>query len=178
MSRDGVRTYRFTISQTADRLRESLATIEWAVSLLPERWSHAVPDYYEPDAWGAAMNVAHLAVYEDKLAGPVLASLGAGGDGTDAATSADERTAEAFAIADRPLPELLERLRSARERQIKIVEGFDPERFNVLLAPHWGRLYPRYGSRLHSAAWVATKTFQHTWEHGNAILRLALFSPD
>jgi hypothetical protein len=24
---------------------------------------------------------------------------------------------------------------------------------------------------------VATKTFQHTWEHGNAILRVALFAP-
>ena len=29
----------------------------------------------------------------------------------------------------------------------------------------------------HSIAWVATKTFQHTWEHGNAILRVALFAP-
>ena len=178
MSDDGVRTYHFTVKETADRLRDSLATVEWAVSLLTERWSHDLPDHYEPDAWGAAMNVAHLAVYEDVLATPLLASLAAGGDGTDAAASASERTAEAFAIADQPLPVLLERLRDARKRQIRIVEGYDPERFNVPVAPHWGRLYPRYGSRLHSAAWVATKTFQHTWEHGNAILRLALFSPD
>jgi hypothetical protein len=27
----------------------------------------------------------------------------------------------------------------------------------------------------HSAAWVAAKTFQHTWEHGNSILCIALF---
>ena len=178
MSGDGIRTYEFTIKGTADHLRDSLTTVEWAVSLLPERWSHALPDYYEPEAWGAAMNVAHLAVYEDKLAGPVLASLAAGGDGTDASASVDERTAEAFAIADQPLPALLDRLRRARQRQIETVEAFDPERFNVPVTPLWGEGYPRYGSRLHSAAWVATKTFQHTWEHGNAILRLALFSPD
>lgn len=29
----------------------------------------------------------------------------------------------------------------------------------------------------HSAAWVAAKTFQHTWEHGNSIFRIALFAP-
>lgn len=29
----------------------------------------------------------------------------------------------------------------------------------------------------HSAGWVAAKTFQHTWEHGNFLLRVALFSP-
>lgn len=178
MTDEGVRTYEFTIEETASGLRESLATVEWAVSLLPPRWSHDLPDHYEADAWGAAMNVAHLAVYEEALAAPLIASLAAGGDGTDAAASAAERTAEAFAIADQPLRVLLQRLRSARQRQIKIVEEYDPKRFNVPLAPHWGRLYPRYGSRLHSAAWVATKTFQHTWEHGNAILRLALFAPE
>ena len=35
----------------------------------------------------------------------------------------------------------------------------------------------RNGGEALAMSWVATKTFQHTWEHGNAILRVALFTP-
>jgi hypothetical protein len=33
------------------------------------------------------------------------------------------------------------------------------------------------GETMRAPGWIATKTFQHTWEHGNALLRLALYAP-
>jgi hypothetical protein len=71
---------------------------------------------------------------------------------------------------------IMARLRPARARQIEIVESFDRERFNEPLTPLWSGS-GRYGGPLHPPGWVATKTFQHTWEHGNAVLRVALFAP-
>ncbi|MEX1253214.1 MAG: DinB family protein [Dehalococcoidia bacterium] len=167
----------FDIKETTTRLSDSLRTIEWAVSLVPEQWTHRLPEHYPADAWSVAMNIAHLVTYEEGLAAPMLEALAAGCDGTDVVASADERLADAVAIADQPLDALMARLRSARGRQIEVVKDFPAERFSAPLTPLWGRHYPLYGDHLHSAGWVASKTFQHTWEHGNAILRVALYAP-
>lgn len=116
------------------------------------------------------MNLAHLATYEELVACPVLEALAAGRDGSGAVTSANERVEEALRVSAQPLDELMERLRAARQCQIQVVEAFDPQRFNAPVTGLWG-------DRPHSAAWVATKTFQHTWEHGNTIMRVALYEP-
>src|SRR5262245_37925029 len=42
------------------------------------------------DRWGVAMNLAHLAVYEERVAAPVLEALADGGDGRGAVASAGE----------------------------------------------------------------------------------------
>lgn len=39
----------------------------------------------------------------------------------------------------------------------------------------WGRI--GYGPRLHSPARIVAKSFQHSWEHGQAILRVARSGP-
>jgi hypothetical protein len=154
-----------------------LATLEWAISLIPGKWSHDLPESYPSDAWSVAMNVAHLTTYEELLACPLLEALRAGKDGSDAVASIDERVEEARRIVQQPWSDLMSRLHGARLRQVKIVEAFPPARFNAPATGLWGAYYPLYGQRFHSAAWVATKTFKHIWEHGNAIMRVALYAP-
>ncbi len=167
----------FDPNETAQRLSESLATIEWAVSAIPPRFTHELPDFYPEGEWGVAMNLAHLVVYEEEIANPVLAALAAGGDGVGSVRSAMEGwfLNDALAIAGEPIDALLGRLKAARGRQIEMVESFAAERFNAPMTPLWAS--GRHGTPPHSAGWVATKTFQHTWEHGNAVLRMALFAP-
>lgn len=175
----------FSITGTVQRLRESLATVEWGVSIIPDKWHHELPDFYPEGEWGLAMNLAHLVVYEESIANPVLAALAAGSDGVGSVTSADEGwfLQDALVSAGAPVVQLTERLRAAHLRHIELVERFDEGGFNTPITPLWsgsrgpGGKHGWDGALLQPAGWVASKTFQHTWEHGNAILRLALLAP-
>ena len=166
----------FSVDETTARLRSSLATVQWAVAQVPAKWTHVIPDYYPPDAWSVAMNLAHMCVYEEGIAAPMLAALAAGGDGTGAIKSArEEFLTGATELSKAPVVDILRRLTVCREEQIAVLEGYDQGRFNEPVTSAWAT--GQHGSAPHSAGWVATKTFQHTWEHGNAILRMALFAP-
>jgi hypothetical protein len=167
----------FSVSETVERLRGSLATIEWAVERVPDKWTHALPDFYPGDAWSVAMNLAHMTIYEEKISGPVLRALAAGGDGVGATPSPAENwfLDDAVALSHAQVGEIMRRLVAGRAEQIASVAGYDEDRFNARVTPLWAS--GRHGAPPHSAGWVATKTFQHTWEHGNAILRMALFAP-
>jgi hypothetical protein len=161
---------------TAALLRDSLKTIESFLSRVPKQWTHAAPDGSPDGAWSVAMNLAHLAIYEEGIAAPVLESVAAGGTGEEAVPSALESwfLKDAEAIAGQPIETLAARLRAARARQIAAVEAMPADLFNEPRTMLWSN---RNGGKPLSASWVATKTFQHTWEHGNAILRVVLFSP-
>ena len=164
----------FSVRDTADRLRQSLDTVEWAVGWIPPSYTHEIPEGTSPGEWGAAMNLAHLIVYDEEIANPVLASLAEGGDGVGATKSHLEQwfQPEAEAMAPDPIAALAGRFATAHKRHIEIVESFSDERFNTPVTPLFTR-----GETLRAPGWIATKTFQHTWEHGNALLRLALFAP-
>jgi Xaa-Pro aminopeptidase len=161
----------FSVTDTIQRLQDSLATLEWAVYAVPRDWTHQPP---EPDAWSVAMNLAHLVVYEEEISAPILAALAEGSDGVGSVKSAMEVwfLKDAQAIADRPVAELVERLRAVRKREAETVGAFNEAAFNRPATPLFGG-----PQSLRAPGWVATKTFQHTWEHGNAILRMALFAP-
>ena len=123
------------------------------------------------------MNVAHLVVYEEELANPILASLAAGGDGSAAVRPnlLAWWEPDAKAIASEPLDLLVPRLRAARERHIELVASFDDAAFNKPVCPVFGARW--HEGALHPPGWVASKTWQHTLEHGNAVLRAGLFAP-
>ena len=161
----------------AGLLTESLRTIEWAVGLVPRDWTHQIPDNVPPDSWTVAMNVAHLVTYERCIGLPLLEDLAAGGDGSKAIESPFEQSflADAERIAGEPIDELLSQFRTLREREVLLVQAFDPARFNEATTEAFN--WAIHGSRKHSAAFIAAKSFQHTWEHGNAIVRAMLFSP-
>ena len=120
------------------------------------------------------MNLAHLCVYEEGLAAPVLAALADGQDGTQAVESAFEARfePEARALSASPAEESLDRLRAVRSRQAELVRSFDDERFNTSMTPLW----QRPGADLDPPGWVSAKTVQHTWEHGSTIFQIALFA--
>ena len=90
---------------TARRLTDSFRSVEWAVSIVPPQWTHALPDYYGPNDWTVAMNLAHLVVYEEKFATPLLEALAAGDDGEGAVPSPGEGwlLRDATAIASEPV---------------------------------------------------------------------------
>jgi len=151
-------------------------TVQWAVAQVPERWTHAIPDYYPEDAWSVARNLAHMAVYEEGIAAPMLRDLAVGGDGAAAMRSPrEEFLTGATELSREPVEDIQHRLSVCRGEQIAIIGGYDEERFNAPATSAWAS--GQHGTPPHSAGWVATKTFQHTWEHGNAILRMALFAP-
>jgi hypothetical protein len=167
----------FDRAETARLLRDSAGVLESAARLVPSAFTHANPGAYPADAWTVAMNIAHMVVYEDQMANPVLAAMAKGSDGVGATKSDVESwfLADAEALAPRPLDELLRRLAVARHDAIAIVESFDESRWNAGITPLWTRRDAT--GVLRTPAWVAMKTFQHTWEHGNAVLSMALFAP-
>ena len=162
--------------ETIGRLQSSLAIVRWAAQQVPDRWTHAIPDYYASDAWSVARNLAHMTIYEEGISAPVLRALAAGGDGSGAIRSPrEEFLTGAEALSEESVADILRRLMVCREEQIEVISGYEDERFNAPATILWAT--GQHGTPPHSAGWVATKTFQHTWEHGNAILRMALFAP-
>lgn len=168
----------YSQAEVVRRFRESLEAIEWAVSEIPEAYHHVLPDFYAPEEWTAGMNLAHVVVYEEQLANPVMDALASGEDGVSAVRSGRESWfyADSVAASSEPLSVLLERYRAAREKGIAAIDSFTEERFNDAVCPLW-QASGRHGGALQPPGWVAMKTFQHSWEHGNALLRLALFAP-
>jgi hypothetical protein len=167
----------FDRQDTIRRLRNSFETVAWAARSLPERWTHTLPDYYPDDSWTVAMNLAHLAVYEERLALPLLRALAEGGDGTGSIESGMESWfyGDAVAASSDSVESLLARIGIARSEQIAVCERYDAARWNEPVTMLFAS--GRHGQAPHSAAWVANKTLQHCWEHGNAVLRMALFAP-
>ncbi len=163
----------FDQRETAARLRDSLRTIESFLALVPAEWTHKPPS---EGAWSVAMNLAHMIAYEEQLATPVLTAMADGGSGQDVVPSGGEAWLldSATAIASEPVGVLAARLRAIRERAIALVESTPADLFNAPNTMLWSN---RNAGKPLALSWVATKTFQHTWEHGNAILRVALFSP-
>jgi hypothetical protein len=162
----------YVIHDVIRRLRDSLADLEFGLVQAPARWHHALPPAVAPDAWTVAMNLAHLTIYEEGVALRLLRSFEPGFDPAGERRGGDESWFynEALALSGRPIEGTLSRLRSARREQVALVESFGESRLNSGATPLWPE--PE-----HTAGWVATKTFQHTWEHGNAILQVALFAP-
>lgn len=163
------------------RHTESLATLEWAVSLIPEEWTHRSPSdtkmSQEEGAWSVAMNLAHLTLYTERLPISVLASLLEGGDGVSGSWFGEPSPYEpdAVALAATPVGAIMERLKSAHASEQALSLGFSADAWTRPQTAAWGS--SGIGPRLHSPARVVAKSVQHSWEHGNSILRVALFLP-
>lgn len=162
------------------QLEESVHSLEWAVSLVPEGWSHRSPYgrfSREEGAWSVAMNLAHLTLYEERLPATVLESLLAGGDGVTDTWFREPSPYEdaAVELAALPLAEILARLRAAHEKRLAIAQRFPEAAWTAPSTAAWASR--GLGPSSWSPARVLAKSFQHTWEHGNAILIVALFAP-
>ena len=162
----------YPIDDVVRRLRDSLGDLEFGLARSPEEWHHALPPELPADAWTVAMNLAHLTIYEESVALRLLRSFDPAFDTAGERRGGDESWFynDALALSAESIEAMMSRLRAARRRQIEIVEALGEDHINSGVTPLWP-------DPQHTAGWVATKTFQHTWEHGNAILQVALFAP-
>jgi len=174
---------RFFVDEMVFHLKTSFQHLEWTINLIPASWHNQLPNgnirgLLDHKNRSAAEHLAHLALYEELLANPVLSELKKGHDGTKVASSGHVSwmLPQVEKLAEEPLSEIIERLRSARREQIRIVESFDNDGFNIPLTKLWSTGVS--GDRMESAGWVAAKTVQHTGEHANHLFRFALFNPD
>jgi hypothetical protein len=169
----------YQVEQIVAQLQGSLDGLSPAVSLVPKVWHHRSPhglSGFEDGTWSIAMNLAHLTLYEETLAAPVVESLAVGGDGTSALDPAvlGRVAEETERLASAPLSRIIERLRTVRERQIAAARCFTDEGFSRPATPVWRVLAENPEVPVRSAGWVLAKTVQHTWEHGNTVFRIAL----
>jgi DinB family protein len=156
---------RFTLSAAVREMAAAQDALAWALPLISETAAHKVR---QPGDWSIAMNLAHLVVYEERIAVPVLAALAAGADDHGLASGDEdwlERDSEK--LGGESYAAVRERYRTIAGRHLDQLRAFDEEGFNTPRCSLWasdlGVLVP--------AGWVAKKSVQHTWEHGHTLIR-------
>ncbi len=166
----------------ADQLEATAKTIEWAIRLIPaDRLLKSAADRDHPRAvqrmikyfgeWSPARQLFHLVYYEEQYAIPAMKHW-VGGEHPRGDIMSPDGESEAMAWQEAlevgiEVSELLARFWSVRRAQIELIHQVPDE------AWHEERVTTRLGPV--SAAFVVAKTIQHTCEHGDAILRNALY---
>lgn len=98
------------------RLKQSLADVLYAASITPETWQLRSPtDEADLDwlgSWSVAENLAHLAIYEELVAAPILEAIAGGRDGTAEVQSVIEGDYENRwkALSESPMDAIAQRL--------------------------------------------------------------------
>ncbi len=154
-----------TAQWLCDQLAHGLSNFEHALAQVPaDRLYVRPPPARGEDSlgeWPAARHLFHMAYYEQHSAIPALHYwIGEPyphyeGSGEDAAWE-----------SSREIERTLVNLREAREWQMELIRSVPAETWNHVRHTGWGDV---------SLLWVMTKTVQHTHEHINDVLRIALF---
>ena len=154
---DWIAWFRYQLKASADGF-------EWGLSQIPARFLDQLP----PDpgylgTWTPARHVWHVTEYERCLALPsMLHWLDATRDIEDWPDD-DETWAK---VQERGFEALIANFRRVRQQQIDLLDQLTAVDWN---APHetlWGEK---------PLSMVVTKTFQHTYEHGDTLLRMGLW---
>ena len=166
MTTELARYPRFSPSAAVREVGAARDALSWALPLISEAAAHAVR---QPGDWSVGTNLAHLVIYEERIALPVLAALADGKDGRDRVVSGEENwlAREAESLGEEPFAAVRERFQTIIRRHVEQVEAFDEDAFNAPLCSLWasgfGVLVP--------AGWVTKKSVQHLWEHGHTLIR-------
>ena len=112
--------------------------------------------------WTAGRHVFHLLSYEQNIALPAMRQwLSA------AIPPMDEFDEEAAWVWEkRSIEKLVVRFKQVRAEDIAMLSKFDDAAWNSTRETRWGSV---------TLLWVVSKTYQHTTEHINDVLRIALF---
>ena len=112
--------------------------------------------------WTVARHVFHLWYYEQTIALPSMQQWLGGTipflDDTDEDLD--------WSKTEERVEDLLEKFRIVRAEQIALLPKFDDATWNVTREAVWGPV---------SLLWVVSKTYQHTAEHINDVMRIGLF---
>jgi hypothetical protein len=144
-----------------EQLRMSALNFVWAVEQVPveRRMVEPLPPYGE---WPVARHVFHMLSYEQQTALPMMRRWLSDGSFEKAPYDEDE----AWLTAP-PLDHLLDQFQAIRAEQIGLIEHFDPAAWTTILdTNNWGPV---------TLQWFVSKTFQHTLDHTNSVLQIALF---
>jgi hypothetical protein len=143
-----------------NQLQASADGFVWGAEQVPVERRFLQPPA-ELGEWSAARHVFHMVYYDQNFALPGMQQW-LGGPGV-VTHELDEGAAWSNA---QDVERLLMDFREARSAQIALLSRFDDKLWNETRETIWG---PK------TLLWVVSKTFQHTCEHTDGVLRIALF---
>lgn len=143
-------------------LQASADGLIWGIEqVLPERRELSPPDIGWLGEWTVARHLFHMVSYEEEIALPSMRQW----LGHDMPVL-DSYNEDRDWGGGHDLDGMLARFRAVRAEQIALLEQLDAEVWEEMRDCVWGPV---------SLRWVVSKTYQHTADHINSILQLALF---
>lgn len=138
----------------------------WAFGQIEPELRDADPPAPRLGLWSPARHVWHVTAYERCIAIPSMRQwLGEDVPGDD--PWADD---DAWASCqDRSADSLTEAFQAVRQEQIALLDSFAEADWGALRETIWG---------MKPLSMVVTKTYQHTFEHGDTLLRMVLWWRD
>jgi hypothetical protein len=166
---DGIREERAmneTAQWFATSLQASADGVVWGVAQAPHERLYLVPPG-DPHmdgtlgAWPIARHVCHLTYYEKNCVLPSMRQwLGV------PLPSLEGYDDDAAWDGSQEIERFLDEFRQVRAEQIALLPQFPAAAWGETRDAVWGPVTLR---------WVVSKTYQHTFEHGSTIMRIALF---
>lgn len=150
------------------QLQASADGFEWAFSQIPGPIHANLPP--DPDylgTWPPARHVWHVTEYERCLAIPYM-KLWLNGPVPSAGNWQDDDLTWAN-LPERGPDALISNFRQVRQQQIKLLDQFKTMDWDTPREIYFGRK---------PLSWLVTKTFQHTYEHADTLLRMGLWWQD
>ena len=144
-----------------NQLQSSADAFTWAVEQVPieRRTITPLPRFGE---WSVARHVFHMVYYEQHVA---LALMRQWFDPSPLTIAPNDEDADWTTAPS--LDDLLVQFQRGRAAQIEMVDCCELEQWNIVRdTENWGPV---------SFQWFMGKTFQHTLDHTNAVLNIALF---
>jgi hypothetical protein len=144
-----------------EQLASSAEVLIWSLGQVPPTRWHRPPPF---GGWTPARHLFHLLYYEETSALPSMRQW-QGASMTVPPPAGEElawrRTHEVTA--------LVEAFRAVRQEQVLLVSELAEADWDLPRGTLWGERTLR---------WVVTKTYQHTLDHANTLLQIALFWDD
>ncbi len=161
----------------ASLLQASTDTLPWAIQQIPEDRLYTVLAR-KPERWSVARHVLHIQYQEEQVVLPCMRLWLSDEQVTPYRVEDDKRIAryrdfemlvhdEEIAWKQAPDIEMrLTKFRAGRQEQIALLSQFSSDVWEKTRETVWGQVTLR---------WTITKTYQHTLEHSNDILKHALY---
>jgi hypothetical protein len=155
---DWVAWFRYQLKASADGF-------EWANSQIrPSLLEQLPPDPQYLGTWSPARHVWHVTEYERCLALPSMQVWIEGSSSIPLDWPDDDETWAK--VQERGAVALLSKFRAVRQQQIDLLDLLTTVDWNEPRETLWG---------MKPLSMVVTKTFQHTYEHGDTLLRMGLW---
>lgn len=146
------------------QLKASMDGFVWAVEQVPAERRNSTPPKKGLGEWNVAQHIFHMFHYERTLALPHMHHwLGGPLPSFDERSEDDAWEKEGRSTS---IERLLQEFQQVRATQIELLPRFDETLWNEVRDSVWGE---------RSIRWIVSKTFQHTADHTNTILCMALF---